>query len=141
MILSAALGAIAFAQSPEDVLLKADRDFNQATKEKGLEGWMQFMAEDVVVLRAKAVVGKDAVRAELKSDWDDPNYSLTWEPKHAEMNKSGKMGYTSGRWTYASKNAKGEKITMVGDYLTVWRNQTDGTWKVIYDAGSSDPTQ
>jgi len=125
--------------STEATLLQADRDFNRATKENGLEGWMQFMADDVILLRGKPVIGKDAVRSTLKSDWDDPTYSLTWEPKRAELFKSGKMGNTSGRWTYHGKNEKGEKVTLQGDYLTVWQKQADGSWKVIYDGGTPDP--
>jgi ketosteroid isomerase-like protein len=120
-------------------LLQADRDFNKATAEKKLEGWMQFMADDVVILRGKPVFGKDAVRDALKEDWDDPTYSLTWEPKHAELFKSGKMGYTTGRCTYHGKNPKGEKAKLDGDYLTVWQKQVDGSWKVIYDGGTPDP--
>ncbi len=73
------------------------------------------------------------------NDWDDPTYSLTWEPKRAELFKSGKMGNTSGRWTYHGKNEKGEKVTLQGDYLTVWQKQADGSWKVIYDGGTPDP--
>src|SRR5258706_8367126 len=80
----------------EVTLLQADRDFNKATQEKGLEGWIQFMADDVILLRGKPVFGKDSVRSTIKSDWDDPGYSLTWEPKRAELFKSGKMGDTSG---------------------------------------------
>src|SRR5258706_8317785 len=127
-------------QATEADLFLADRDFNKATQEKGLEGWMQFMADDVILLRGKPVFGKDAVRATIKSDWDEPGYSLTWEPTRAELFKSGKMGNTSGRWTYRGKNEKGEKITLHGDYLTVWQKQADGSWKVIYDGGTPDST-
>ncbi len=134
------------AQAPqvpatEDSLLQADRDFNKTTQEKGLEGWMQFMADDVILLRGKPVFGKDSVRTTIKSDWDEPGYSLTWEPKRAELFRSGKMGDTSGRWTYHGKNDKGEKITLQGDYLTVWQKQADGSWKVIYDGGTPDPAK
>src|SRR5450432_1055834 len=134
------------AQSPpapatEATLLQTDRDFNKATKDKGLEGWMQFMADDVILLRGKPVFGKDAVRATIKSDWEEPGYALTWEPKQAELFKSGKMGHTSGRWTYRGRNEKGEKITLQGDYLTVWQKQADGSWKVIYDGGTPDPAK
>ncbi len=129
------------APATEANLLQADRDFNKATTEKGLEGWMQYMADDVILLRGKPVFGKDAVRSTLKSDWDEPGYSLTWEPKRAELFKSGKMGNTSGRWTYRGKNDKGENITLHGDYLTVWQKQADGSWKVIYDGGTPDPAK
>ena len=139
-VLSMGAGAqvVAPMQTGEEALLRVDRDFNQATQQKHLEGWMQFMADDVVVLRGKPVFGKEAVRGVLKSDWDDPEYSLTWEPKRAELFKSGKMGNTSGRWTFIGKNEKGEKITQHGDYLTVWLKLNDGSWKVIYDAGTPD---
>lgn len=127
------------AQSAEETLLQADRDFNKTTQEKRLEGWMSFMADDVVLLRAKPVVGKDAARADLKEQWDDSRMTLTWEPKRAQMFSSGKMGYTSGRWTLHGVNDKNEEITRHGDYLTVWQKQADGSWKVIYDGGTADP--
>ena len=141
MSVSVFLLAAGLAQAPEEALLQADRDFNKATVEKGLEGWMQFMADDVILLRGKPVFGKEAVRTTIKTDWDDPGYSLTWEPKRAELFKSGKMGNTSGRWTYKGRNDKGEKLTLHGDYLTVWQKQSDGSWKVIYDAGTPDPAR
>lgn len=132
------VGVSLWAQKPEDVLLRADRDFNKATQEGRLDGWMKFMADDVVLLRAKAVAGREAVRKELEGDWADPNTSLSWEPRQAQMFASGNMGYTSGRWTYKAVD-KGEKLELHGDYLTVWKKQNDGSWKVIWDGGSPDP--
>ncbi len=130
--------ATLWAQKPEDALLEADRAFNKATQEKRLDGWMTFMADDVVLLRAKPVAGKEAARKELEGDWADPTTSLTWEPTHAQMFASGSMGYTSGRWIYKAVD-KGEKIELHGDYLTVWKKQKDDSWKVIWDGGASDP--
>ena len=135
----AAFAQTAPAPAGEEALLKADRDFNSATQAKRLEGWMSYMADDVILLRGKPLFGAEAVRAELKEEWADPNHSLTWEPTHAEMFKSGKMGYTSGRWVYHGVNEKGEKLKLEGNYLTVWRQEADGSWKVIWDGGTSDP--
>jgi ketosteroid isomerase-like protein len=139
LVIMVAFSALSFGQSGEEALLQADRAFNKATQEKKLEGWMQFMAEDVVLLREKPVLGKVAAREAIKGDWGDPTYVLSWEPKHAELFKSGTMGYTSGRWTYRGTGPKGEKLAFEGDYLTVWQKQTDGSWKVIYDSGTPDP--
>ena len=44
----------------------------------------------------------------------------------------------SGTLEQMVKNEKGEKITLQGDYLTVWQKQADGSWKVIYDGGTPD---
>ena len=127
-----------WAEKPEDVLLQADRDFNKATQEKRLDGWMTFMADDVVLLRGKGVLGKEAARKELEPDWADPSTSLAWEPAHAQMFASGLMGYTSGRWTFSAED-KGQKLTLHGDDLTVWKKQQDGSWKVVADGGTPDP--
>jgi ketosteroid isomerase-like protein len=51
------------------------------------------------------------------------------------------MGDASGRWTCKSKNEKGEKVTLHGDYLKVWQKQADGSWKVLYDGGTPDPAK
>jgi ketosteroid isomerase-like protein len=135
----AMLAGLCAAQGGEVALLQADRDFNQATGERGLEGWMAFMADDAVLLRGKPVTGKEAVRESMKEQFADAASQLVWEPKYAQLFNSGKMGYTSGRWTFTGVGEKKEKITVQGDYLTVWQKQADGSWKVIYDGGTSDP--
>jgi len=88
----------------------------------------------------QAGLRKDAVRTTLKSDWDEPGYSLSWEPSAPRCSKSGRMGNTSGRWTYRGKNEKGEKITLQGDYLNRLAEQADGSWKVIYDGWNARPS-
>ncbi len=57
LVVLSSFAVLSFAQGGEVALLKADRNFNKATQEKRLDGWMQFMADDVVLLRAKPVVG------------------------------------------------------------------------------------
>lgn len=80
------LAVSAFAQSDatalNQALLKADRDFNTATQQHHLDGWMQAMDDDGVLQRSTPVVGKDAVRASMK-DLDNPDYHLCWEPEVA----------------------------------------------------------
>jgi ketosteroid isomerase-like protein len=132
------LCAIADAQAAEAVLLRTDREFNAATQSRRAEGWMSFMADDVVLLREKPTVGREAVGAEIQKTFADPNFVLTWEPVRGEMFKSGDMGYTVGRWTASSISAQGQKRTSQGTYLTVWKKQADGSWKAIWDGGASD---
>lgn len=62
------LVSICFAQSAPSpkAVLDADRAFNKATQEQRVEGWMSFMADNVVLFNLEApVVGKDAVRKVL----------------------------------------------------------------------------
>lgn len=127
------------AQTGSAVLLKADRDFAQAVAQKGLEGWMSFMADQAVLLRPQPVVGNDAVRNAMRETFANPNSKLTWTPTRGELFKSGNMGYTVGRFEAVQTGEKGEKFTVRGTYLTVWQKQPDGSWKVVCDGGSPDP--
>ncbi len=135
--------ALGFAQSDADSvkqdLLKADRDFNQATQQRRLEGWMEYMDDNGVLGRPTPVVGKNAVRAALKEEWNDPNYNLTWEPDEAYAMPGNRMGYTRGHWNLTAKDEKGNALHLTGQYLTVWRLTKEGNWRIIWDGGSADP--
>lgn len=134
------LGAVA-ADKPEAALLRADRDFQKATAERRLEGWMDYMADDAVLFTGKPVVGKAAIREFYQGAFSNPDFALTWEPTRGEMFASDDMGYTSGRYEMHGKNAKGEAVVRKGTYFTVWKKQADGIWKVIADGGAPDKTK
>ena len=136
------LSAACLAQSTPSAqpVLDADRAFNKATQEKRLEGWMSFMADNVVLFGTDPpIVGKEAVRKFFEVPYSSPDYRLDWEPTRGEIYRAGTLGYTSGRWTRRFRNAKGEMVERHGNYLTVWEKQKDGSWKVIADGGSPDP--
>ena len=136
LVVTAGWGQVSVSPKP---VLDADRAFNQATQRDRLDGWMSAMAPNVVLFGiTPPVVGKDAVRKFYESPFSNPDFSLTWEPATGEIQPSGVVGYTSGRWTMRTKNTKGVPIERHGSYLTVWSKQTDGTWKVIADGGSPD---
>ena len=122
----------------EALLMKQDSDFNSATQARRLDGWMEFMADDVVARRGPNVVGREALRKSMETEWADPNYSLTWRPVGARMVAGEHMGFTWGRWELNTTLPNGAKLHMTGDYLTVWERQKDGSWKVIWDGGGAD---
>ena len=144
LLLLATLAAAQTTPKPqpkdEQPLLAADRAFNADTAKRRLDGWMAAFADDAVLFAAKPpIVGKDGIRASYQPNFADPDFSLSWQPTRAEMFPSGDMGYTIGRYELHAKDAKGNKFVRHGSYLTVWRKQSDGSWKVIADGGSADP--
>ncbi len=122
----------------EALLMKQDSDFNTATQERRLDGWMEFMADDVVVRRGENVIGREALRKAMEEEWANPSYRLTWHPVGARMVAGEHMGFSWGRWTLDAATKDGSKIHLTGDYLTVWGKQKDGSWKVIWDGGGAD---
>lgn len=129
----------AAAQKP-DALLKADRDFQKATAQHRLDGWMSYMADNAVLFNINPpVAGKKAIADFYRPTFENPDFQLTWSPSRGEIFISGDMGYTSGRYEMRLKSPKGNLIVRKGSYLTVWKKQADGSWKVIADGGEPDP--
>ena len=89
--------------------------------------------DNIKILNFYDFAGSYEMMSFLKS-WDKyhsmPNYSLTWQIEDAGISKSRDLGYTSGPWQQQISQ-EGKIIKSSGKYLTIWRKQKDGTWKVI----------
>lgn len=121
-------------------LLEADRAFARATAERGVEGFQSFLAEDAGTLRPDQPIlrGREA-HAELWRDLlEDPLRRIAWEPELAEVSAAGDMGFTVGRYEITEETATGERVVATGHYVTIWRKQRDGSWKVVFDSGVPD---
>ncbi len=120
-------------------VLAADMEFAKVTAEKGLDGWLSFFAKDATIFPRKgpAIQGLPAiVEYYRKTGWTPEG--LTWQPQRASISDSGDLGYTWGLATWKGKDAQGKPVSGHGKYLTVWRKQSDGSWKVVADIGSMD---
>ena len=128
---------------PKAAMMEADRAFAKATAEKGLDGWVGFMAEDVAKAGRpgeKLTIGKDAVRKADAGIFADPARRLVWEPADAHAFAGGKTGVTSGRHKVVGQDKDGKEVVYgSGGCVTWWRLEADGAWKVIFDTGSPDP--
>ncbi len=131
----------AVAQRTEDALIQADREFAKQTAAHRLDGWMTVFTNKSVLFSDNPVLGADAIRAAYQKLFNDPDFRLDWQPTKAEIFPSGNMGYTVGRYQGVFKNAKGEIVHQSGTYLTVWRKEKDGSWKVAADGGEADPVK
>jgi ketosteroid isomerase-like protein len=50
----------------------------------------------------------------------------------------GDLAVETGAYEMTLVPKKGPEVTDTGKYLTVWRKQPDGSWKVIRDAGNTN---
>lgn len=122
----------------EDELMAADRAFAADTAERGIDGWMAWMAPDAArtpQIGGELVGGAAAIRA-----LDEPNFAredvrLIWEPTSAHAYDGGHMGLTTGRYELVS--VPDGAVMGTGHYVSVWRRGPDG-WRVIFDTGAPE---
>jgi ketosteroid isomerase-like protein len=130
------------ASAPKDqskILLETDRELDQATARSGEQGWLLYCADDAVLLPAGAgmVIGKEAIQKYLEPRFAAPGFSMRWEPIEAYV--SGDLGYTQGISRTSRNGLDGKPIVGYGKYVTIWRKQRDGSWKLALDIGNSNP--
>lgn len=138
-VLAAALCACAHfdAEAARRSLLQADADFAREVAARGTEAWVEAFAEDGAMLVANTplVRGRERIRA-LMSELGDPRKAraelqIRWRPLGAQVSDDGTMG-----WTYGNAVSVSSRGEQQGKYLTVWRKQPDGAWKVAADQGT-----
>ena len=106
---------------------------------RGGAAFADWFAEDGVALGngQQPAIGRVAIMK--SSNWDPKLYQLTWTPTEAVLGPSGDIGYTWGHFEGHSKDANGNPVTTSGRYITIWRKQPNGAWKVVLDAGANEP--
>ena len=117
-ITPALLLLVGCAAPPADpaVLMDADRAFAAAVAKDGADAWAAWFAEDGAMIQAG--VGE-----------------VEWEPERADLAASGDLGWTTGPWQLRQEGADGP-IASRGRYVSIWRRQPDGSWKVVMDLGN-----
>jgi ketosteroid isomerase-like protein len=85
---------------------------------------------------APIATGKNAIAKVIADDFAHEN--ITWHANKVGVARSGDLGYTSGTTEMNLKDASGKTVAYKGKYLTVWKKQEDGSWKVLYDMFNSD---
>ena len=118
-------------------LLELEGRFSQAVAAGGGKAFTSWFADDAVTLNngRPAVLGRGNIAAQ--ANWDPKDYQLTWVAEGAQMGPSNDMGFTWGTYQGHSKDKNGEPVLTTGRYITVWRKQPDGKWKVAMDASAN----
>lgn len=122
------------AQENKDLakLVETEKSFARAAVEKGTrDAFLEFLADDGTVFQPSAANGKEFWQARPAS----PSI-LSWTPTFADISSNGILGYTTGDWEYRPKG-KADAPAAFGQYMTIWRKQPDGNFKVVLDLGVS----
>jgi ketosteroid isomerase-like protein len=115
-------------------MVDAERKFYQTGQEQGTRAaFLAFLADDGLVFRPGPVNGKEAW-----SKREETGLDLVWEPTFAVMARSGDFGYDTGpsKWRESKKEGK---FSGHGHFISVWKKQKDGSWKVALDCGIENP--
>jgi hypothetical protein len=119
---------------PAPELEQADRVFAEAVASSGVEAWVAAFdpqGHQWDEQAARRITPGPDMKAYMGPVLEG---RLQWDPLYSGLSPDGQLGWTAGTSTWT---APGEpEPAMRGAYVTVWRKQDDGSWKIWFDAGN-----
>jgi ketosteroid isomerase-like protein len=117
-------------QDQKSTLLKVDSAFSALSESKGMkEAFDQYLDDKGVMFRTNSmpIIGKENIaryHIQIHS-----NYAkLSWKPSYADISISDDVGYTYGLYQFKSPDT-----LIYGSYVTIWKKNALGMWKVVVD--------
>lgn len=128
------------ASKAADAIKSADQQWAAAAAAKDLDKSVSFCGPDAAILvpNAPAAEGPEAIRKWFQDAFNIPGFKLLWRATEAAAAKSGDLGYSRGTYELTFNDASGKPVSDHGKYITVWKKQPDGSWKVLRDIFNSD---
>ena len=124
----------------ERKIRETDMAWSKAGAAKDLERMLAFFADGASELAPNAPIatGKEALRKVWSHYFATPGFSISWQPTRVEVSRGSDLGYSLGTYVLTTPDPAGKPVTDRGKYVTIWKKQADGSWKVIADIFNSD---
>jgi len=138
------MGACAPASPPdtraqdEAAIRAADEAWSASATD--IEAFMSHVAADAMFMPPNELMasGPEAIRKTYSEMLAAPNTAVSWTPTSVTVAQSGDLGYSVGTYNVSMTGPDGKPMSDHGKYLTIWKKQTDGAWKVAGDIFNSD---
>ncbi|MEP7156797.1 MAG: hypothetical protein ABI905_13550 [Betaproteobacteria bacterium] len=129
MTLALAANAASAAEFTAKDLAAEEGKFAAYSVKHGMrDAFVEFFADDSVLLRPDPVEGRPFMRART-----NPPIVLDWKSQITVLSASRDIGMSTGP---SIVNAKGQP-TSYGQFFSIWQKQKNGDWRVLLDHGIS----
>lgn len=132
-------GAAADTTAATEAVNRTEQEMLAAFQAKDAAKLSSYYTPDAVLATPgrPASKGSEAVSKALTEDFSDPNFKLSFANEKTEVAGSGDVAYTHGSFnvTYTNPQTK-QAENGSGTYITVFKKQADGSWKVAADVAT-----
>ena len=131
--LASGCAGMANVTEEQNTLMRLDREWAAAATDP--DKFTSYFAADANVYApgTPIVTGTGPIRKMMGEMMAAPGFSLQFTPARAVVGKGGDVGYTTGTYTFAMAGTRES-----GKYVTIWKKQADGQWKVAEDIFNAD---
>ena len=108
---------------------EAEIAFARTMADRDHDAFTSHVADEAVFFGGQSVLrGRAAVAAGWAGFFAGPTAPFSWEPEEVEVIDSGTLALSTGPVFDPAGNR-------VGTFISTWRRETDGVWRVVFDKG------
>ena len=134
------VGTHALADLAGDVRCR-EIGFSVAAENRDAAAFKAFIDDDARFVGGSVARGPEAIAEAWTPFLTEGGPEIKWRPEFIEVLENGKLALTRGPYRLITADDNGESVERWGTFNSVWRLHDDGSWKVVFDAGSaSDET-
>ena len=130
-------------KAEEEKIMQLSREWSQAAASADVNKTMSYWADEAYMVAEgiPPLQGKTAIKEMVEQSYKMPGFRISWEPQSVEVSDNGDMAYmiTNSQVSYA--DSTGKALTQYSKGLSVWKKQSDGTWKTVADISTPDATR
>lgn len=118
-----------------DALMNLDMSYSEQVSKLGATAWANGFADDGAMLMQLGdnIVGESNIYVHMKPFFEQKGASLQWAPEGGGLSEQGDLGYTYGKFIRQYKDSSDKKVLETGRYLSIWRMQKNGRYKIETD--------
>ncbi len=117
-------------------LAQKETEFSQSAAAGGfIRAFIAYFDDSCTAFYPQPANAKEALKGEAES-----HASLLWRPVFVEVSASDDFGFTTGPSEYRA-GGTADTLAYYGHFVSVWKKNSSGTWRVILDVGSSYPKE
>jgi ketosteroid isomerase-like protein len=126
-----AVCARADEQPVAQLVAQTERTFSARCAEVGIrDSFLEYFTGDAIRFSPEPRLARPDLEQEISSN----KVRLTWQPKIVRVASTGQLAVSTGPYVLQTGTNKSS-----GYFLSIWKHQDDGGWKVAADIGVSGP--
>lgn len=140
VLLASMAGSTAWADSVRDAIDAVNQQWTKHYNAKDAAGVAKLYTNDALRLApdASRVQGRAAIQAQLQKELDDGGQNIKFQT--TDLGSDGGLIWEVGNFSVdiAQQSAK---VTATGNYITVYRKDADGVWRIAVDTWNDAPAK
>lgn len=116
----------------------AETGFSRAAEAGDRDRFLSYVDPDARFITSRVSRGREAIGEAWSAVLSPGGVSMRWRPAVVEVTSDGNLAISRGPYRSIGQNEKGDWVESWGHFISTWRRNASGEWKVVFDTGGDD---